>query len=88
MPIVQITLSVELPVELTSPPGSTFFFQSVVHSSVVTMWLRIVCINYYQVNFEEIMLTHWTKPPTEDVSHFITIFPTASIQILNLNDVL
>ena len=75
MPIVQITHSVELPVELTSPPESTFFFQSVLHSSVVTKWLRIVCINYSQGNFEEIMLAHWTKPQQRT-------FPTLSLFVL------
>ena len=35
---------VDIPVEHTSPPNS-IFFQSVVHGSVVTKWLAIVCIN-------------------------------------------
>ena len=60
MLIVQITHSVELPVELTSPPESTFFL---VHSSVVTKWPRIVCINHSRGNLKEIMLAHWTKTP-------------------------
>ena len=82
-------LPIALNFQLSSPHlQRAHFFQSVVHSSVVTKWLRIVCINYSQGNFDEIMLAHWTKPPTEDVSHFITICPTISIQILNLNDVL
>ena len=39
------------------------FFQSVVHSSVVTKWPRIVCINHSRGNFKEIMLAHRTKTP-------------------------
>ena len=49
--------SIEIPVELSSPPESTFL-QIVVHGSVVTKWLGIVCINYSLGNFNEIMLAH------------------------------
>ena len=62
--------TVELLVELTSPPESTIS-QSVVHGSVVIKWLGIACINYSRGNWRR--LCWLTNEKT---------FPTLSIFVL------